>query len=104
MSQERLARAARLHRTEISALERGAQVASISTLLIVANAVGVEPGDLVRGLPVPQERRSRAELGADSSEQSPSDRVTPRAIDADTEPASQDTGHARPRGWRKWLP
>jgi transcriptional regulator with XRE-family HTH domain len=102
MSQERFARATRLHRTEIGALERGAKVASIPTLLIVADVAGVEPGELIRGLPVPKERRSRDDLRADGPNQSPPDRSRSEADE--TEAASRDTGRAQPRRWRVWRP
>lgn len=59
LSQEALARIARLHRTEIGGLERGGRVPSLHTLLICADVLGVTVGDLTHDLPVPQERRSR---------------------------------------------
>jgi transcriptional regulator with XRE-family HTH domain len=58
ISQETLARAARLHRSEIGQLERGVQFASVPTLLACAEVLNVDPGDLIRDLPVPRERRS----------------------------------------------
>ncbi len=57
LSQESLARIARLHRTEISLVERARRGPSLLTLLILANALRVEPAALLRGLPVPLERR-----------------------------------------------
>jgi DNA-binding XRE family transcriptional regulator len=44
ISQERLAQVARLHRTEMGAVERGTQVPSLQTLLICADALDLDPG------------------------------------------------------------
>ncbi|MGP0100511.1 MAG: helix-turn-helix domain-containing protein [Solirubrobacteraceae bacterium] len=60
LSQERLARVARLHRTEVGAIERGERVPSLSTLLVLAHELGLDAGDLIRDLPVPRERRALA--------------------------------------------
>jgi transcriptional regulator with XRE-family HTH domain len=57
LSQESLARVARLHRTEISLVERARRGPNLLTLLILAHALRVEPAALLRGLPVPLERR-----------------------------------------------
>ncbi len=57
LSQESLARVARLHRTEISLVERARRGPNLLTLLILADALRVEPAALLRGLPVPLERR-----------------------------------------------
>lgn len=46
-SQEELAEAANLHRTYISAMERGAQNATITSVWRVADALGANPGDLL---------------------------------------------------------
>jgi transcriptional regulator with XRE-family HTH domain len=89
ISQERLAQVARLHRTEIGAVERGAQVPSLQTLLICADALDLDPGDLIRDLPVPQERRSRApqEVPAiDTSERDTDEPVHPPATSPGVEP------------------
>jgi transcriptional regulator with XRE-family HTH domain len=56
-SQEALADDARLHRTEISKIERAQRDPRLSTLLILADALGLSLDDLVEGLPVPKERR-----------------------------------------------
>ncbi len=50
MSQEELAIRASLHRTEISMLERGARVARIDTLVKLAGALSIPPGDLIVGI------------------------------------------------------
>lgn len=50
MSQEELAIRASLHRTEISMLERGARVARIDTLVKLAGALSIAPGDLMIGI------------------------------------------------------
>jgi transcriptional regulator with XRE-family HTH domain len=59
LAQEALAHTASLHRNEIGYLERGEQEPYVSTLLILADALGVSPGALLDGLPVPRERRRR---------------------------------------------
>jgi transcriptional regulator with XRE-family HTH domain len=46
-TQEALAARASLHRTEIGLLERGARVPRIDTLLHLAAALAVEPGELL---------------------------------------------------------
>jgi transcriptional regulator with XRE-family HTH domain len=50
LSQEQLAFRAELHRTEIGMAERGVRLVKIDTLLKLAGALGVEPGDLLAGL------------------------------------------------------
>ena len=47
LSQERLSALARLHRTEISLLERGARDPKLSTILRLADALGVPAAALV---------------------------------------------------------
>jgi transcriptional regulator with XRE-family HTH domain len=59
-SQEDLATAARLHRTEIGAIEQSKRNPSLHTLLILADALDVTLNDLAEGLPVPKERQPRA--------------------------------------------
>lgn len=49
LSQESLGFMASLHRTEISAVERGERVARIDTLVKLAGALSVPPGDLLKG-------------------------------------------------------
>jgi transcriptional regulator with XRE-family HTH domain len=56
-SQEDLADAARLHRTEISKIERAQRDPRLSTLLILADALGVSLDELAKDVPVPKERR-----------------------------------------------
>ena len=59
LSQENLARVARLHRTEIGQIERGTHLISLHTLLVLADALQVDRSELLRELPIPQERRTR---------------------------------------------
>lgn len=49
-SQERLARRASLHRTEIGLLEKGARVCRVDTLVRLAGGMGVPPGELLDGI------------------------------------------------------
>jgi transcriptional regulator with XRE-family HTH domain len=56
-SQGELSRDADLHRTAVGNLEQGKREPRLSTLLILADVLGVTLNDLVAGLPVPQERR-----------------------------------------------
>lgn len=57
LSQEQLAGLSQLHRTEIGKIEQGVVEPRLTTLLILANALGVSVEDLVAGLRVPRERR-----------------------------------------------
>jgi transcriptional regulator with XRE-family HTH domain len=50
LSQEELGFRASLHRTEISQLERGVRLARIDTLVKLAGALSVPPGDLLKGM------------------------------------------------------
>lgn len=50
LSQEELGFLASLHRTEISQLERGVRLARIDTLVKLAGALKVPPGDLLKGM------------------------------------------------------
>jgi transcriptional regulator with XRE-family HTH domain len=50
LSQEKLAERADLHWTYISSVERGERNVTLSTLTRLANALSVDPADLVRGL------------------------------------------------------
>ena len=59
-SQETLGRAARMHRTEVSQIERAQTEPRLLTILILADALGVSPGSLLDELPIPRERRSPA--------------------------------------------
>lgn len=56
-SQERLAHLTGLHRTEIGRIEQGAVEPRLSTLVILADGLGVPVGELLGGLWVPQERK-----------------------------------------------
>lgn len=56
-SQQSLARAARLHRTQISFMERGLRGPGFLTILILADALWVSPDVLLERLPVPKERK-----------------------------------------------
>jgi transcriptional regulator with XRE-family HTH domain len=56
-SQERLADATRLHRTEIGKIEQGVVEPRLTTLYILADGLGVTIDDLLAGLWVPTERR-----------------------------------------------
>jgi len=58
-SQEAFAEHARLHRTTIGGLEQGRTDPRLSTLLIVADALGVSIEELVGELPVPKHRKPR---------------------------------------------
>ena len=57
-SQDSLARATRLHRTQISLLERGERTPGLLTILILSDSLWVTPDVLLEGLPTPIERRS----------------------------------------------
>jgi transcriptional regulator with XRE-family HTH domain len=50
LSQERLSSLARLHRTEISLLERGERDPRLSTVVRLAQAIGVRTCDLFEGI------------------------------------------------------
>jgi ribosome-binding protein aMBF1 (putative translation factor) len=50
LSQEELGERAALHRTEIGKLEKGGRLARIDTLLRLAGAMGIPPGELVDGI------------------------------------------------------
>lgn len=49
-SQERLAEEAELHWTYVSSVERGERNVSLRNILRVAQALGVDPGTLLKGL------------------------------------------------------
>lgn len=48
LSQEALADRASLHRTYISSIERGQRNVSLENIFLLAEALGVDPGDLLR--------------------------------------------------------
>ncbi|MGB7685835.1 MAG: helix-turn-helix transcriptional regulator [Solirubrobacterales bacterium] len=50
LSQEELGERASLHRTEIGMLEHGQRVARIDTLIRLAGAMAIPPGDLLEGI------------------------------------------------------
>jgi transcriptional regulator with XRE-family HTH domain len=50
LSQERLGKRAGLHRTEIGLLEHGERVCRIDTLIRLAGAMAVPPGELLDGI------------------------------------------------------
>jgi DNA-binding XRE family transcriptional regulator len=50
LSQEELGLRASLHRTEIGHLERGERLARIDTLVKLADALSIPPGDLLAGI------------------------------------------------------
>jgi transcriptional regulator with XRE-family HTH domain len=50
LSQEELGARASLHRTEIGMLEHGMRVARIDTLLRLAGAMAIPPGELLEGI------------------------------------------------------
>jgi transcriptional regulator with XRE-family HTH domain len=56
-SQERLADQVRLHRTEIGKIEQGIVEPRLSTLVVLADGLGVSLDELVAGIAVPQERK-----------------------------------------------
>jgi transcriptional regulator with XRE-family HTH domain len=60
LSQEQLAERARLHRTEIGKIEQASVEPRLTTLVILADALGVTLNDLVEDLPVPGERKPAA--------------------------------------------
>lgn len=50
MSQDALARETDIHPTSIGRLERGGREPKLTTILRLAQGLGVEPGELVNGL------------------------------------------------------
>jgi transcriptional regulator with XRE-family HTH domain len=56
-SQEGLAHATGLHRTEIGKIEQGVVEPRLTTLFILADGLGVTVDELLAGLWVPQERK-----------------------------------------------
>lgn len=57
ISQEQLASVAGLHRTEIGKIEQGRVEPRLTTLVILADALGAKVDELVAGLAVPVERK-----------------------------------------------
>lgn len=60
-SQEVFAKEARLHRTQITLLERGLRAPGLLTLLILADALDATPNQLLAGLPAPRERKPKTQ-------------------------------------------
>jgi transcriptional regulator with XRE-family HTH domain len=50
LSQEELAARADIHRTQISLIEGGKRMPRLDTLVKLAGALGIEPGDLLDGI------------------------------------------------------
>lgn len=50
LSQEEVGFRASLHRTEVGQLERGVRLARIDTVVKLAGALSVPPGDLLKGM------------------------------------------------------
>lgn len=50
LSQEKLGKRAGLHRTEIGLLEKGERICRIDTLIRLAGAMAVPPGELLDGI------------------------------------------------------
>lgn len=50
LSQEALAQRAEIHRTQAGELLRGNQLPRLDTLIKLAGALGVSPGDLIEGI------------------------------------------------------
>jgi transcriptional regulator with XRE-family HTH domain len=57
LSQEEFSESARMHRTSIGYFEQARREPNLSTMLILADTLGVTLDKLVEGVPVPQERR-----------------------------------------------
>jgi transcriptional regulator with XRE-family HTH domain len=64
-SQASLASVARLHRTQISFMERGLGAPGLLTILILADALRVTPDVLLECLPVPKERKPYRDIHRD---------------------------------------
>lgn len=50
LSQEALARKAGLHRTYVGSLERGERNVALINIVRLGKALGVDPGDLIKGI------------------------------------------------------
>lgn len=57
LSQEEVAEEATLHRTQWGKIEAGKRDPRFSTLLVMADTLGVTLNDLAAGIPVPSERK-----------------------------------------------
>jgi transcriptional regulator with XRE-family HTH domain len=56
-SQEKLAARCSLHRTEIAYVESGRRLPRVDTLIKLASALGVDPGELLEGVVVSPQAR-----------------------------------------------
>jgi transcriptional regulator with XRE-family HTH domain len=63
LSQEALSDRAGLHRTEIARIELGHTEPRLSTLLILAEVLGISLDDLAEGLQAPRQRRPAPQPG-----------------------------------------
>jgi transcriptional regulator with XRE-family HTH domain len=63
ISQDRLARETEMHTTSIGRIERGGRDPRLSTILKLAEGLGVEPGVLVNALEQPLSGRARPAAG-----------------------------------------
>jgi transcriptional regulator with XRE-family HTH domain len=59
-SQEQLSYATRLHRTEIGRIEQGTVEPRLTTLMILAEGLGVSVDELLRELEAPRQRKPSA--------------------------------------------
>lgn len=59
LSQEEFARMIGVHRTQISATERGEREPRLAMILTLARGLGVSPDELAKGLHAPIHRRPR---------------------------------------------
>jgi transcriptional regulator with XRE-family HTH domain len=59
-SQEAFSKKVGLHRNQIGFMERGKREPGLLTLLILADTLGIKPGELLEDLPAPKERRPPA--------------------------------------------
>lgn len=50
LSQEKVAKRAEVHRTEIGLLERGGRVPRIDTVIKIGVAIGIDPCQLIKGI------------------------------------------------------
>jgi transcriptional regulator with XRE-family HTH domain len=66
LSQEALGFMSSLHRTEISQLERGLRIPRIDTVIKLAGALGIPPGDLLKGMVWKPARMARGNFSASS--------------------------------------
>ena len=62
-SQEKLSLATKLHRTEIGKIEQGEVEPRLTTLMVLADGLGVSVEELLSGLWVPLERRPSPRSG-----------------------------------------